>query len=97
MKFILNILQNFYFISSVCFGIWICFFDTNNILNQMSLSEKYHEFKAEKIYYTKEIESLNLRLKKLEDVYYLKKLAREKYDFKKKGEDVYLIREIDGK
>ena len=79
---------------SLCFLVWISFFDTNNIPNQLALYEKYREFEVEKTYYQKEISVLKQKLKELTTIHYMERFARQRYNFKKKGEDIYLIKQL---
>lgn len=88
----LNLIKNFYFTGASIFLIWMLFFDTNNIFNQVVLHDKAKEFQAEKSYYKQEIMNLEQKLKDLEDPYYVERFARQKYHFKKKGEDIYIIK-----
>lgn len=91
----LQLFKNFYFVTTLSFLVWMCFFDTNNISNQLILYEKYQEFQAEKAYYQQEITSLKQKIKDLEDLYYVEQFARAKYHLKKRGEDIYLIKRRD--
>lgn len=89
-----KIFKNIYFLTGVLFVLWMAFFDGNNILNQFKLNQKVVELEEQKKYYEegivtldKDMEELSTSAKKLE------KFVREKYLFKKKGEDIYLIEE----
>lgn len=91
----LKVVKNFYFITGVAFLLWVAFFDSNNLVQQYRLKQKLKNLQAEKEYYEKEIAEMEKRMKELNsDPVQLEKFAREKYLFKRKGEDVYLVKEL---
>jgi len=92
LKKILKILLNKYLLTSVAFGVWIIFFDTNNILTRKRMQQKLDELNQEKKFYLDEIyrdSTLNQRL--MTDSAALEKFAREKYLMKKDNEDLFLV------
>ncbi len=70
------------------------FFDSNSLMNQQSLKQKIRELEEEKVYYDKQIQEIQEDMRELNsDPVELEKFARENYQFKRPGEDVYLIKE----
>lgn len=88
------IFKNFYFLSSLFFLVWMLFFDSNDIITQIKLSNKQEELESAKEYYeSKIIEVKNDREALLNNDQLLEKVAREKYLMKKESEDIYIIEE----
>ena len=91
-KKILKILLNKYFLTTVAFGVWLIFFDTNSIPNRIRLRHKLNDLKQEKKFYQEEIrKDSTLTRQLLNDTAALEKFAREKYRMKKDNEDLFLI------
>jgi cell division protein FtsB len=89
--------KNFFLMSSILFLIWIAFFDSNNFIHQKRLKQKLKDLQEEKAFYQKEIEQMREDLRELNSSpSQLEKFARERYRFKKKGEDVFII-DVKGK
>ena len=92
LKKILKVLLNKYLLTSVAFGVWIIFFDTNNILTRNRMQQKLDELNTEKQFYLDEIErDSTLMQGLLTDSARLEKFAREKYLMKKDNEDLFLV------
>ena len=92
LKKILRFFINKYFLTTLAFVIWLVFFDSNNILNRMKVTEKLNDLKKEKKFYLDEIKHDSILTQKLlSDTIELEKYARERYLMKKDNEDVYLI------
>ena len=70
------------------------FFDSEDIITQISLIRTVRNLKKSKIEYKEKIKNFNEIIKGLEnDKELLEKFAREKYLMKKKGENIYLLEE----
>ncbi|HTX88100.1 MAG TPA: septum formation initiator family protein [Bacteroidales bacterium] len=84
--------MNKYFLTTVAFGVWLIFFDTNSIPNRIRLRHKLNDLKQEKKFYQEEIrKDSTLTRQLLNDTSALEKFAREKYRMKKDNEDLFLI------
>lgn len=85
-------INNFYFWFFVAFIIWMFFLDGNDVLNQMRMRQTLEELRAEKEYYTKQIDLLETKKAQINDAKSLEEIAREKYLMTKDGEDVYVVK-----
>lgn len=89
-----DIFSNFFISATAIFFVWIIFFDSNNIIHQRRLKQKLKELKEEKAFYEREIKKIREDLKELHSSpSQLEKFARERYRFKKPGEDIFIIEE----
>lgn len=81
-------------IMTVAFVIWMLFFDGVNYLNhQQKAKEKYKALEEQKEFYETEIVKLKENTKAMEeDPEALEKFARENYMYKKKGEEIFVIK-----
>jgi cell division protein DivIC len=87
-------LKSFYFIFSVCFFVWMMFFDSNDFINQFRMSSKLRDLTNEKEYYEEKIVEVKEEKEELfSNTRKLEKFAREKYLMKKPNEDIYIIDE----
>lgn len=85
-------LKSFYFIFSVCFFVWMMFFDTNDFINQFRMSSKLDDLRSEKAYYEEKIVEVKEEKQELfSNTRQLEKFAREKYLMKKANEDVFIL------
>ncbi len=84
-------MKNKYFIISLSFALWLCFFDQNNLFFHHDLSVQQEELEIKKEHYTKEIEHSKEFLSKLNDSTYIERYARENYRMKKDDEDVFVV------
>jgi cell division protein FtsB len=92
LKFIVRILINKYFLTTVAFVVWMIFFDSNNLLTRNRLQEKLDGLNMEKQFYLQEIKKdSTLTRQILTDSLALEKFARERYLMKKEQEDLYLV------
>jgi len=90
----MRLLKNKYLLTTLAFLGWIVFFDSNNLINQYKMHEKYKSLQDERAYYSEGIEEIEEEMEQLQsDPEAVEKYAREKYLMKRKGEDVFLIRE----
>ena len=92
MKRVVELFANKYFLVSLCFIVWMLFFDRNDLLSQYEYRSQLNKFKKEKEFYIAEIEKVTTDLNELTtNKERLEKFAREKYLMKKDNEDVYVI------
>lgn len=88
----LRFFRSFYFLVTVCFAIWMIFFDNNNLINQYALNQKHADLRAEKNYFETEINRIHRNMDELSNnPKMLEKFIREKYNFQRKGEDIYML------
>jgi len=84
--------KNKFVLTSIIFAIWITLIDRNNLISQFKLLSELSELKDKKAYYLKEIEKDRKATYELNtNINTLEKFAREKYLFKRKKEDIFLI------
>lgn len=92
MERLLTIIRNKYVIAGVAFAVWMMFFDRHDITTQYGYYSQLNGLKAEKEFYTTEIERVNKTILDLNsDPEALQRMAREKYQMKKENEDVFVI------
>ncbi|WP_353184619.1 septum formation initiator family protein [Parapedobacter lycopersici] len=92
MERLFSIIRNKYVIATVAFAVWMLFFDRHDITTQYSYYSQLKSLKAEKAFYTTEIERVNQTIEALNtDPEALQRMAREKYKMKKENEDVFVI------
>ncbi|PIY07903.1 MAG: septum formation initiator [Flexibacter sp. CG_4_10_14_3_um_filter_32_15] len=84
-------INNFYFWFFVVFILWMFFLDGNDVLNQIRMRQTLEDLKAEKEYYSKQIDLLETKKAQINDAKSLEEIAREKYLMTKEGEDVYVV------
>ncbi len=91
---IIRVLRNPIFIMTVLFTVWMIFFDGNGYFNQKVQKEKAEALREQGEFYETEVEKLKGNIKSMEeDPEALEKFARENYMYKKKGEEIYIIKE----
>ncbi|MGA1543958.1 MAG: FtsB family cell division protein [Saprospiraceae bacterium] len=88
-KGIPRFVKNKYFITTLCFAVWMLFFDKHDVFTQWKLSNTVSELKDKKLDYLKKIEETKLQKDFLENN--LEKVARERYFLKKSNEEVFII------
>lgn len=92
MERLLSIIRNKYIIAGVAFTIWMLFFDRNDVATQYSYYSQLKELRAEKEFYTTEIDKVTKSIHDLNsDPQALQRVARERYKMKKENEDVFVI------
>lgn len=90
--FFLKYINNRYFYAGLAFIIWMVFFDSDNLREQVRLSNKIERLDQKKDFYKMEIRKNKNSLNALKyDTTQLEKYARETYFMKKDDEDVYVI------
>ena len=89
---ILTVIKNKFFITLVLFGVWMVFFDKNNVINQVELKKNLRQYQKEKQYYMQQIAAdSEATYDLMSDSTHLEKFARERYFMKKDSEDVFLM------
>lgn len=83
--------KNVFFVIFIVFAIWMLFFDSNSWFIHNELNNEIEDLENEKEYYKKEIEKDKEEIKKLSNDEGVEKYGREKYQMKKKNEEIYLI------
>lgn len=83
-------LLNIYSVTFLVFGLWISFFDGNNLHTQWNLKKMIKELESERIkfngLYSKALVEKDILDKNQE------RFAREKYYMHKKNEDIFIIK-----
>lgn len=89
-----GLFSNFYFWAAAVFVLWIAFFDSNNLIEQYKLRSQLVEMEEQKQFYLKQIEEVARQKEELSsDPAKFEKYAREKYFFKKEGEEIFVVDE----
>ncbi|SFC79883.1 Septum formation initiator [Parapedobacter composti] len=89
---LLSIIRNKYIIASTAFLVWMLFFDRHDVATQYGYYSQLKGLKAEKAFYTEEIERVTKAIHDLNnDPKELQRVARERYKMKKENEDVFVI------
>ncbi|MEI6488700.1 MAG: septum formation initiator family protein [Bacteroidota bacterium] len=92
MKRILRIITNKYLITSILLGVWIGFFDKNDVGTQLDFRKEVKRLEEERNYYANEIKSIASDLKELTtNPKTLEKFAREKYYMKRDNEEIFVL------
>ena len=90
----MKVVGNIYFITGAAFLLWMLFFDSNSMLNNLKQNNKFEDLKEEQAYYQNEIIRIDQSIEELSsDTKKLEKFARENHMFKKRGEDIYVVDE----
>lgn len=86
---------NVYALIGLFFVIWMVFLDTNSLLIYLNLERKLTALEQQKATLERDIAADKKTLLQLNDSIELERYAREKYNMKRKNEDVYLIEYAD--
>ncbi|WP_322970498.1 septum formation initiator family protein [Faecalibacter sp. LW9] len=90
----LNYIFNRYVIMSVCFIIWMIFFDQNSLFTHLELDKQIKNLEADESYFRENLEAENKKLKILtENPAEIERIAREKFFLKKDNEDIFIIQQ----
>jgi cell division protein DivIC len=93
-KSIPPVFRNFYWMTGICFLVWMTFLDSNDLISRYKMGAKLRTLEGEKRYYKEKIAEVEKDRKELmTNKELLEKFAREKYLMKKEKEDVFIIRE----
>ncbi len=82
---------NVYALIGLFFVVWMVFLDTNSLRIYLNLERKLSELERQKATLERDIALDKKTLLQLNDSIELERYAREKYNMKRKNEDVYLI------
>ena len=94
MNRLLAIIRNKYLIATSVFVVWMLFFDRHDLTTQYDYYNQLKALEAEKAYYEAEISRVEKGVEDLQgNAKEIERIAREKYQMKKSGEDVYIILE----
>ena len=92
LRKILPLLRNKYIMTLLVFGIWMLFFDQNNLVDRIKMTSEINQLEADREYYLEEIQKDSTRLKELTtNRENLEKYAREQFLMKKPNEDVFVV------
>lgn len=87
-----SFLRNKYFIATICFTVWVLFFDKNDFFVQRERKAELGKLLQGKHYYQQEIEKERKFAEDLKhDAGTIEKFAREKYYMKRDNEDLFII------
>jgi Septum formation initiator. len=90
------IFRNFYFVSGLCFFIWLTFLDSNDLISRFKMRAKLRGLDDQKEFYQEKIAEVEKDRKELmTNQELLEKFAREKYLMKKETEDLFIVQEED--
>ena len=92
MERFLSTIRNKYLIATVAFAVWMLFFDRHDMATQYGYYSQLNGLKAEKTFYTTEIERISKAIHDLNtDPQEQQRVARERYQMKKDNEDIFVI------
>ncbi|HWK58051.1 MAG TPA: septum formation initiator family protein [Parapedobacter sp.] len=92
MERFLSAIRNKYLIAITAFVVWMLFFDRHDMATQYSYYSQLKGLKAEKTFYTTEIDRITKAIHDLNtDPQEQQRVARERYQMKKDNEDVFVI------
>jgi cell division protein FtsB len=92
LKRILPILKNKYFLTIIALGVWVIFFDKNDLRTELALRNDVKKLQEERNYYANEIRNITSDIRELyTNPKTLEKFAREKYLMKRDNEDIFVI------
>lgn len=98
MKYLKKIIRNKYLLTLTAFGIWMLFFDRNDIPLQISRMHELSQLKQSEQRINDKIADTKIELQSLKnDPHAIEKYAREKYLMKKPNEDLFLVETTSGK
>ena len=83
--------KNYGWLILFLFIIWMLFRDQNSYLSQRSLNKEIEKLEQAKEFYKEQIKINRADIDKLSKQDYTKKYAREKFNYKKENEDLYII------
>ena len=94
MRIARSLFSNFYVGTSVLFGVWITFFDGNDLISLFGNHIKLMETETEIAFYQKKIETVVAEAAHLNGSNAaMERFAREKFLMRKDNEDVFLVEE----
>ncbi|MES2777090.1 MAG: septum formation initiator family protein [Bacteroidota bacterium] len=92
MRYIVNFFKSKFLIAVAAFGVWLFFFDKNDVPSQIARKQEERALNAKIKYYKEQIRETSDELNNLQsDPAALEKYAREKYFMKRDNEEVFII------
>jgi cell division protein FtsB len=92
LKRTVTILKNKYLLTVIALGVWVIFFDKNDLRTELELRKDVKKLEEERNYFAKEIDNITSDIKELyTNPKTLEKFAREKYLMKRDNEDIFVI------
>jgi hypothetical protein len=89
---LLKLFKYRYILLFAFFGLWMLFFDSNNVFYRFSIASEVSELEESRDIYKKQIADLNRQRTELfGNQINLEKFAREKYMMKKDNEDLFVV------
>jgi cell division protein DivIC len=96
IKHLPPLFKNFYFVTGLCFMVWLTFLDSNDLISRFKMGAKLRSLENEKEYYQQKVAEVEKdRVELMTNKELLEKFAREKYLMKKETEDIFVIEEKD--
>jgi cell division protein DivIC len=96
IKHLPSLFRNFYFVTGLCFVVWLTFLDSNDLISRFKMGAKLRSLENEKEYYQQKVADVEKdRVELMTNKELLEKFAREKYLMKKETEDIFVIEEKD--
>ena len=89
MATLLKILKNKYWLTTAMFLVFLCFIDSYNLIRQLQLKSAVNELEMQNQSYQEKIKNLDRKLADLRDN--KEKVARERYFYKDRDEDLIII------
>ncbi|MFY7878474.1 MAG: FtsB family cell division protein [Lacibacter sp.] len=87
-------LKNKYVLTLIGFAVWMLFIDRNDLLTQISRTQKLSELEKSSRFYSDQNREAAAELKRREtDPTAYERIAREKFYMKKSNEDLFLFKE----
>ena len=91
-------IKNKYIVTLLIFMLWVIFIDNYNIISQYKTYEHLKNLKETKEFYKKEIEKDSTQLYNLKNnTREQERFAREKFLMKKENEEIFIIKQTNGK
>lgn len=92
MERVISLVKNRYVISGLIFAAWLLFFDRHDLSSQFGYYNSLKTLEKEKLFFETEISEISQTLHDLQhDPAEIERIAREKHQMKKDGEDIYVI------
>lgn len=92
MKHIIDFFKSKYLIAVAAFGVWLFFYDKNDVPSQFNRRQDLQVLNTKIKYYKEQIKITGDELNSLQsDPATLEKYAREKYFMKRDNEEVFII------
>jgi cell division protein FtsB len=88
----LRLLNNKYAVTAIVLGVWMLFFDSNSVLENLSMHRQINQLHRDARYYEARLVERQQRLLELQtNDENLEKFAREQYLMKRAKEDIFIV------